>query len=305
MSTHYNSDSPNLDSAYFTTPSTVATSTFASGSPIIKQEAYLTDSPASTFSFNFENSSDGRRTSLGPFAPYAYDNVLVTRAASNGQFSEPTFEGYMMPRNDIGNNLPLLELLSSLVECESPHNETTLIDLEAFLRSDPFEKAEAQQEMVPDITFKQESPREWFFEPPPPLKREKVHSPIQQKKFLEQHNSSTLTKPRLRKAKSFSYAISKKQSSAAPATPLQSYVREFHVNEGTFPIQDETASFLKPLSNPSVRKKIPGSKSAMLRRSKTSANLSINSFTRLPREHRTMEAGLNSFQLRLNHDSKS
>lgn len=117
----------------------------------------------------------------------------------------------------------------------------------------------------------------------------------------------------LRKLKSFTTGI-KHHALGVPAFSLEECLNEFHIAEGNYAFEDETARLsmkLGPGLHSSITKRKSSSKlpkaltKPLLRKAKTTTNLCLhNAFRNSPKVLKNMESGLVSFKLNLNNASQ-
>lgn len=143
---------------------------------------------------------------------------------------------------------------------------------------------------------------------PPPSKISKHKPPAFTTLQLQQS-----TPKLLRKSKSFTSVIMKNQPPAGPAFSLEECSNEFHVTEGNYSFQDETARLSMQLGpalqtpKKKLSQKFPKTIARpTLRKSKTTSNLCLLqiSYRSAPKVLKNMESGLVSFQLQLNGPSQ-
>lgn len=113
----------------------------------------------------------------------------------------------------------------------------------------------------------------------------------------------------LRKLKSFTTSTHH-NALAGPTFSLEECLSEFHIGEGNYAFQDETARFStqlgpmfqSPISKRKLSAKLPKTLAKPeLRKVKTSSNLCLQNVTSSSKVLKNMESGLMSFQLNLNN----
>lgn len=184
------------------------------------------------------------------------------------------------------------------------------ITIEQFLLQDPFESIEKKPEPSRIVVPEQES-----YVRTHTLEVSKKEKPPSPRSIPRKTSSSVKTKlaegqvgfsPKvIRKTKSFSAAISKTpKDHHRPAFSFEDCANEFHITDGNYAFQDETATFSKQFDTSTIKKLTAKSSKLQsnptLRKAKSTFNLCLQPSHRSgPKVLRNMESGLLSFQLQL------
>lgn len=280
------------------------------------------------------------RSPMRPNFDVSHRNLFSQTISTHDQMSN-------MIMSKIEDNNTVTQGSSQSMEFFAPFKNEPLSDemgstLEEFLRTDPFSEISVSADPVDTIVEADEqdgqvdvngeeisrylhfdniasSPTPGYYtscslDQSPRKQRSSRSSPSKQK--VRTSTMAPLHMPQslklLRKLKSFTTGT-KHSALAGPSFSLEECLNEFHVAEGNYAFQDETARVSMQLGpafhSPTIKRKSSSKfpkalAKPVLRKVKTTNNLCLqNAFRSSPKVLKNMESGLMSFQVKLNNSN--